>query len=247
MDFQKFTADALRANYSDDWFDERPSLRIVTEVVNRNEKFAKTLERHGLSYQFKNVEERMHPEESDAGSEFADDHPADVEEKEIPGDELSIRTTENHPDLEEVMFDKDTISKKIGKDTLGWLKTVYTTSRGTELGTFDPSILATTMKTQSSKWEALALCYISDIVSMVHTFIIDLLKLICPDARVRDELMSVLMEDLMAKYKTAFDHVLFLLRVERLGTPATLNHYFNDNLEKRFVICFHTLCSFLAC
>jgi len=27
----------------------------------------------------------------------------------------------------------------------------------------------------------------------------------------------------------------FLLRVERIGTPSTLNHYFNGNLKKRYV------------
>ena len=51
----------------------------------------------------------------------------------------------------------------------------------------------------------------------------------------REGLMSILMDDLMAKYKTAFDSARLLLRLERMGTPITLNHYFNDNLEKRYV------------
>lgn len=69
------------------------------------------------------------------------------------------------------------------------------------------------MKTQSAKWEGLALGYISDVISMAHTFITDLLHLICPDVRVRDGLMSVMMEELMAKYKCALDNVRFLLHV----------------------------------
>lgn len=89
------------------------------------------------------------------------------------------------------------------------------------------------MKTQSSNWEPIALGYIKDVISMAHKFISDLLQLICPDLRVRDGLMSVLMDELSAKYQDALEHVHFLLHIERMGTPATLNHYFNDNLEKR--------------
>jgi hypothetical protein len=33
-------------------------------------------------------------------------------------------------------------------------------------------------------------------------------------------------------YRTAVDHVKFIIRVERFGTPLTTNHYFNENLQK---------------
>ncbi|KAK4981722.1 hypothetical protein LTR66_009763 [Elasticomyces elasticus] len=71
---------------------------------------------------------------------------------------------------------------------------------------------------------------------MAHVFISDLLQLVCPDQRVREELMSVLVEELSTKYHGARDHVRFLLWVERNGTPTTLNHYFSDNLEERSVV-----------
>ena len=85
-----------------------------------------------------------------------------------------ISTTKNHIELDEATIENETISTQIHSNTLEWLATVYKTSRGFELGTFDNSLIAMTMKTQSSKWEGLALGYISDIVSMAHTFIIDL-------------------------------------------------------------------------
>ena len=44
--------------------------------------------------------------------------------------------------------------------------------------------------------------------------------------------MNVLMADLTKRYVKAINQVKFLLEVERGGTPMTLNHYFNDNLEK---------------
>ena len=37
------------------------------------------------------------------------------------------------------------------------------------------------------------------------------------------------------RYQIAINHVEFLLKVERQGTPLTVNHYFVDNLEQRYV------------
>ena len=237
--FQEITALAVTTNYVGcDWFDEYSSLRFLTAVVNRNELLAENFQRYGHSYEFKVAESNQNktvpalkPESYASGSEMS-------LEAENRKEQISLRTTEDHVDLEELMYDQNTACKEINSDTLNWLMAVYKTSRGFELGTFDASLLAMTMKTQSYKWEGLALGYISDVVSMAHTFIIDLLRLVCPEARVREGLMSLLMDELMAKYKSAFDHVHFLLGVERTGTPTTYNHYFNDSLEKWFVLCF---------
>lgn len=88
------------------------------------------------------------------------------------------------------------------------------------------------MKAQSAKWTSLALGYISDVIVMVHGFILQLLQSICPDKRVRTNLLSVLRDDLFGRYQLAIEHVEFLLSAERAGTPMTQNHYFNDTLEK---------------
>jgi len=238
--FQEITALALNANYvGSDWFDRYPSLRFPTGVITRSELFNKIMEQYGQSYEFKAAESDKDEvvTTSEPETAFADDLPKDLQGLE---EQLTLRTTRDHVELDEVMVEKDSIAKSIGHDTIEWLTEIYKTSRGFELGTFDSSLLAMTMKTQSSKWEEIALAYISDVVSMAHTFILDLLRLVCPDARVRESIISILMDDLLAKYKAAFDSGRFLLRVERMGTPITLNHYFNDNLEKRFV----TICCF---
>jgi hypothetical protein len=91
------------------------------------------------------------------------------------------------------------------------------------------------MKRQSTKWTGLALGYISDVVVTVHNFILGLLRSICADERVRTNLLSILMDELVERYKEALEKVSFLLYVERVGTPITQNHYFNDNLEKWYV------------
>lgn len=74
--------------------------------------------------------------------------------------------------------------------------------------------------------------------SLTYLFIVNALGLICPETRTRDGLMAVLIEELFAKYEAAFNHARFLLDVERMRTPATLNHYFNENLEERLALFF---------
>jgi len=224
MRFQEIVTSALTANYVNcDWFDEYQNLRFATKVVNRNDIFAKTLEQQGHSYIFEGTPSDD-PEEGDTVSEQADEKKLD--------ENILIRFVDTPDDLEELTAGPKTIDNQTSEDILTWLTKVHKDSRGFELGTFDSSLLAMTMKTQSSNWEPIAIGYIKDVIIMAHEFISDLLKLICPDQRVRDGLISALMDGLLAKYKGALDHVHFLLHVERTGTPATLNHYFNDNLQK---------------
>jgi hypothetical protein len=66
----------------------------------------------------------------------------------------------------------------------------------------------------------------------VHAFIRNALEVVSKDTELSSKIMSLLMDDLVEKYKHAMSTVEFLLRIEREGTPITLNHYFNDNLQK---------------
>lgn len=88
------------------------------------------------------------------------------------------------------------------------------------------------MKYQSIKWKEFALGYILDIITTVHRFVVDLLIVVCPVERVRTGIMSSLIYRLLEKYQSAISRVKFILEVELDGIPATLNHYFNNNLKK---------------
>lgn len=88
------------------------------------------------------------------------------------------------------------------------------------------------MKAQSVKWTDIVLGYISDVVTIVHQFIHGTLASICPERLVKSEFLSVLSDGLFERCQKAMDQVHFLLDVERTGTPMTLNHYFNDSLDK---------------
>ena len=249
---------ALSANYvRNDWFDQEPSLKFATRVVDRNEILSDTLEKFGHRYDFSATDEDLddNGEEGSLSGSGTEEENEDEKENmdgadcvdetgnydkmddvdEVRNNHVELRVTTDHDELDGILFEKKKMKNTISRNTVGWLTAVYKNSRGFELGTFDSSLLAITMKTQSSKWEELAFGYISDIVSMAHSFITDLLRLTCPNPRIRSGLMSVLIEKLMTKYEAAFDHTHFLLYTERMGTPSTLDHYFNDNLEKRSV------------
>jgi len=118
---------------------------------------------------------------------------------------LATRVIEVHDDIEDILHEKEEISMPSNHGIYTWLTNVYRASRGFELGTFDPSLLAITMREQSKKWNSLAMGYASDAVTIVHTFITELLRLVCPDARIRCGLISLLTDDLIERYKKSID------------------------------------------
>lgn len=142
------------------------------------------------------------------------------------------RSKEDLPDIADILHDGETLYRPTKGSIQTWLGLLYNNSRGFELGTFGPGLLATTMKAQTSKWEAICLGYISDVVVITHTYIVQALKHKCPDPRIRAELMSTMMDRIMEGYAKAIEQVKFVLHVERSKTPTTQNHYFNDILQK---------------
>ncbi|KAJ5517152.1 hypothetical protein N7527_008712 [Penicillium freii] len=135
-------------------------------------------------------------------------------------------------DLDDILHVSEPVEPSIKFGILSWIDGVYSNSRGFEIGTFNHTLLSTLMKKQSIKWSVLAWGYISDIISVVHAFIRKALEVVSKDTQMSSKITCLLMDDLVEKYKHAMTTVEFLLRIEREGTPITLNHYFNDNLEK---------------
>ncbi|TQB69135.1 hypothetical protein MPDQ_002318 [Monascus purpureus] len=219
--FQEATMQALGSNYgANNIFDDNQDLRLATVVVNRDIAFAEDLERWGHEYSF------------DANDPVKPVYSSEDESDEEYEEWTSTRKKEGISELEDILHDPSGISQRLRTDTLEWIKNSYLNSRGFEIGTFNVSLLATIMKKQSQKWEPFALGYISDVIVMVHDFITKVLKLSCHDDRVCRNLLSFLMDNLVEKYKKASEQVEFLLHIERTGMLKTLNHYFNDNLEK---------------
>jgi hypothetical protein len=94
--------------------------------------------------------------------------------------------------------------------------------------------LRTIFKEQSKSWARLALSHVSEVIMLVHAFIMKVLDAIITDKSVLNALCEeVLYEKLLAAYKRAMNHGRFLLDVETNARPYTYNHYFAANLSKR--------------
>ena len=221
--FQAITSHALRAYYGgDDVFDGSPSLKLATAIVHCSISFSNDVWENGPTMKFseevgfnKTATSQEDAEDSDDGAEY-----------------LRVRFHINHRELDDLMQDDSKVAPPKGTGIKSWLADVYKDSQGLELGDFDPALLPTVWKKQSEKWDALAPAYINDVVSIVHSFTVDLLSKICKDERIRRGLSSVLLEELTERYKKSIDHTRYLLAVKRSGTPLTTNHYFANNLEK---------------
>lgn len=225
--FQELSASALAAAYwSDEFFSKAPDLKLATAVVGRNEQLCELFTNWGHTYKFK-------AEDTEATT-------APVPQTNTPAKTIFTRNKAAllsvSPEIEELLSDNSSILCPVAKGVFRWLTGIYKNSRGFELGTFDPSLLVATMHAQSVKWEHLALGYVSDIVALTHNFIVKALEHICQDERVSIGLISVLTDRLIIKYQNALRTAEFILKVERSRTPLTMNHYFNDNLEKWYAI-----------
>ncbi len=237
MSFQKLSEEALLSNYArTDAFDQNPTLRLATAAVNRSNQMSEAMATKGHTFQFESSDHHNGSAGTSHDSEEADAPVIGLAALEIEdceaGGRIDIRKVPNHPELDDILSPPQKILAPKSGSPHAWLKEIYRSSRGFEIGTLNSSLLAVTMKHQSAKWKDLALGYVADVVTLVHSFVVDALNVVCPVARVRTGLMSLLMDELMEKYKGAVSHVEFLLEVELDGTPATLNHYFNETLDK---------------
>ncbi|KAI9710432.1 MAG: hypothetical protein M1828_002162 [Chrysothrix sp. TS-e1954] len=236
MEFHKLVEEALASSYSRaDVFDEKPRLRLATAVVNRGELMSEVMATKGHAFNFESsdMDKGAHKLESytssvskssDVATTKLDDHE--------PEKTFEVRQLQCHFELEDVVHVPERLPEPRDGSIYTWLEEVYYGTRGFEIGTLNPALLAVTMKRQSKKWKSLALGYMADVVTLAHTFVMDLLSVVCPVVRVQRGVMSLLMDHLREKYRSAMTHTKFLLEVELDGTPATLNHYFNENLEK---------------
>lgn len=85
---------------------------------------------------------------------------------------------------------------------------------------------------QSRNWGGITLSFINDVIVYVHDFICRLLSIVCPESKVRNALLSVFIDDLVAKYSSAIKHVEYILKVEHRGTLLTKNESYSTALSE---------------
>jgi Dynamin central region/Dynamin family len=216
--FQELVAKAITANYSRSDLFQDEKLRLATKVVNRSDLFARLMRSHGHFYSFKT----------------SDSMSTDLDNLKLNENKISTRTEDGLPEIEDLLVDPSTIESAKPSDILEWLEKIYSTSRGFEVGTFDAALLAVTMKQQAKKWADLALGYVSDIVTLVHTFVIRVMHHVAPDRSLAEGCLALITDRLRENYQNAIDHARFLLSVELAGTPATHDPTFHESLQARY-------------
>lgn len=225
--FQEITQQALATNYGvRDIFDSDEAFRLATLVANRNTAFANDFKIRGHEYSFRAQTSGKEDDRSSETSTFGQSPFAPSSET------ISSRKVPECEDVQEILHDAVDIPRSMQFGINGWIQKLYSEARGFEIGTFNYALLSTLLKKQSARWPMVAYGYISDIIAMVHQFIAKVLGAACGDEKISTNILSLLMDGLMDKYRQALSTVEFLLKIEREGTPMTLNHYMNDTLQK---------------
>lgn len=106
-----------------------------------------------------------------------------------------------------------------------WIEELYLRSRSIDLGTFSGSILSSAFKEQSSKWSGMRKAYVSKVIVIIHRFLIIALETLCTDARIREEIWSSILDEVLNRYKMAMEQAMFLVSVERDKRSYTLRTF----------------------
>ncbi|UNI23801.1 hypothetical protein JDV02_009598 [Purpureocillium takamizusanense] len=234
--FQNMARAALDADYSAHPALRKDELRLITSIINLTDRFNCDFvtSSHTRSFQSINVSE-SDPESEEEGSTGGDDSDeGDVGSLQLgrsDGYEFQVPDPKEYPELEKIVTTEKN-SESPAEDVMEWIKNIYRRSRGAELGTFGPGLLSSTFREQSDKWASMTRTYLGKVILIIHGFIMRALGEICTDSRVREELISTIMTDLLARYKAGMDQGKFLVDVERNRKPYTLNPYFTTHLQK---------------
>ena len=243
VDFQRLVDSALSAKFgTDHLFDEYEELKIAPAVVLRMEQFGEDMEHFGHNYIFNSPKHRRDsPLVVETGIKTKK-HKRAIE---IPPPEfivtarpkraeLCVRRWTKPTELGDLLFAQTTLLRSASEQSDEWLRALHSCSRGFELGTFDPVILASAMRRQTTNWRSISSGFISDVAVIVDTFTRTALSCLCLTERLQTALYDTLFDDMKTRYLKAIEQVEFILKVELESTPMTQNQSFIDRLEERF-------------
>ncbi|KAI9373466.1 P-loop containing nucleoside triphosphate hydrolase protein [Aspergillus egyptiacus] len=220
--FQDLAANAVSGNYGrNEIFDKIHRCRLATMVRDRNDQYKADMIQFGHTYRFRSVG----PETRRAQPDKSKDYPV------LDEGHIITRRIDATLDIRDILADSEAVSPPVNDDIYQWLHGEYASSRGFELGTFNTSLLPNIMKRQSIKWESIALGYVSDIIALVHSFVVNVLTELCNDQRISRSLLSVIADGLQKQYLKAIEHTHFLLQIERSDTLMSLHQSFNETLQ----------------
>lgn len=218
--FQDIVRSALNADYSSSEVFDNDNFRLITTVLNLTDEFKTKFTATAHTYQFL---ERS--QNSNEDSDFDDDNqPSSISDL---GEDGIL--SDRYPDLDAVI-NRECDDCPPLNGIMDWIRKVHRRSRGSELTSYNTSLFASALRQQTSKWQILTEFFVSKIIYKIHEFIVIALEVVCSDTKVREELLSQMLDDILARYGAAMDQARLLVEVERDGHPYTLNNAFKEAL-----------------
>lgn len=126
---------------------------------------------------------------------------------------FDIREIDDHENLVDVVPPVQSLPLPHSSSIHALLQQVFQGNRSFELGTFNPSILGTTMNIQCPKRWDVSLDFLGDVITLIHRFVETALNATRSDRAVRECLGRKLLEQFLACYQTAIARSKFLLKV----------------------------------
>ena len=240
--FQEIVTFAVEAQYGrQQLLRTSNNMRLATLIVDANTTFSEELEKRGHTMNFCETKyltskrPRKFKSMQSRKLKLKRDVPTPVKKTRVgEGQDEGSKTLEpsEYPELLSVLPTTSGSFFTQVENILVWIERAYKSSRGFELGSFNPSILPTLFKELSIKWEELAGRYITKVIVTIHHFSNTLLTRLCPEERVMNTLWPLLLDELLQRYRKLVKHVQFILRTESSGNLLTTNHYFSETLDK---------------
>ncbi|KIL94336.1 hypothetical protein FAVG1_02899 [Fusarium avenaceum] len=224
--FQDRARAALAADYGADTVFEQVDLRLITQVVNITHLFSEEVQLKAHSRHF-HIPDLLETE-AESPNHSSESEPTPTRFALTGADEF---TPEEIAEIGDLVVRAQDISPP-SEDVMTWIKNIYSQTKGLDLGTFNPNLVAMAFSEQSRRWGCMTKIYMSRVVITLHRFIASALRSVCPEEPVRSRIWQSIQEDLYKRYKMAIEHANLLIEVERHKKPYTLNQQFSEDLSK---------------
>ena len=223
--FEELTRSALISQYSYHELFQIHNTRLITCLVNLTDVFRSDFQWYGQSRHFEEI-----GAEAQAGLWDKKDG---FKYHNLLLDHFRVFGTGEIDDCAELdsILNPEIIVQQPNVDIMRWIKQLNIQSRGMNLGTFSPEMLAEFFTDQSRQWPAMVEVYMNEVVRLIHHFMIKALNFICPDEDITKNIWSAILEPVLQKYKSGVEQALLLVEIERNYTPFTLNSSFNQEVQ----------------
>lgn len=209
-----------------DWFAVAPFANYATTFALRTKVMRSMLESHGHTYAFEALDTLKRP----ANPVYWKKANRKLEEG---VERLTVCKIAN-PEPAYKKYEDHRLPTAPKSGIINWLEDRYRSSEQLKLVPYDDALICRVMREQSVEWGWIASGYTVDLISMSNSFIESLLRSLCSDKGLCDNLLRVLKPRLEELYEDALKYVEDLFLDEQQGTIMTLNDNFAATLQKRY-------------